>query len=276
MSYMRPFDKSNRDHLAWAATLPFSHATCVPYLEMYAQVFHRNDEPIFVWQHETYVHRVPSIFLPADKRNWEECAVACATPEAIEAVRAEGIPILKQELVSTEYFYTTKTFTEPEGTLAKKIRKFQRDFPTLLISREGTRDQLSAFYDTWLACQRPEAVPAIKQNGDRETMFAFFDRAEEHGIKSIYAYLDGRLVGFAMGVGHPSGNWVGLQLKTDRAVTGLTRFLEHERAKLFSDCPEVSLSTGCGNAGLDAFKQELGPAYTKEYSYIETGSKPKV
>ena len=290
MAYMQPFDSTNAEHATWAERLPFSHATCVPYLEYFGHVFTRHGaEPIFVWQHEQYVHTIPSITLPHHKRNWENAAVAFASREDVAKLQAEGIPILRNEPAGTEYFYKTATFLDPEGKLAKKIRRFERDYPNCQITHAMPKEDVKEFYQRWKAQQRkpsertaetlPERFDDVKDEVFDED-FEFFhyclDHLDEYGIKGAYAVVDGKLAGMAWGVAHSPGKWVGLHLKADHQVTGLSRFLQRERAKLFSDFDEVSLSTGCGKAGLDAFKQELGPSYTKEYFYIETGSKKKL
>jgi|GEM_PF-1521697 len=288
MAYMKPFNSTNPEHLEWARRLPFSHSTCLPYLDYFGNVFTRHgSEPIFVWQHEDYVHTIPSIVLPKLKRNWENAAIAFATQEDLQKIRAEGIPILREEFVGTEYFYKTQTFLEPDGKLAKKIRKFVRDYPTVQIVHTLDPKAVKAFYQTWKNQQRKpsesKAEVMTERFDVRDAVFdedhEFFhyclDHLDRYQIKQVYALLDGKPVGMAWGVEHSPGKWIGLHLKADYQVTGLSRFLQHERAKLFAHCDEVSLSTGCGKAGLDAFKQELGPAYTKEYWYVVTGERQK-
>ena len=67
-----------------------------------------------------------------------------------------------------------------------------------------------------------------------------------------------KLVGLAWGMEHQSGNWMGLQLKANYKFKGLSRFLHHERSKLFADKKLFTLGTGAQDEGIIQFKRELG------------------
>jgi len=59
----------------------------------------------------------------------------------------------------------------------------------------------------------------------------------------------------------------------DYQYKGLSRFLHHERAKIFEQYAEFSLGTGVQDKGIDKYKEELSPSYKKAYSYLLTGDK---
>lgn len=247
--------------------LPFAYCSTPIYLDFAAYTFERNGENLIVSQDLAYPHEFPSLFLPIQPKNWSCCSVTFATPQDVERVRAAGIPILIERLIGTEFYYKTQDFVAPTGSFRKKAQAFENKYrPRILPAYDPLA--VDAFHERWR-----------RQRGNRSFMFedseAYYhfclSHLDAYPIKQVYVEVENRLVGFAWGIGHPNGGWVGLHLNVDFAYQGLSRFLHHERAKLFAEVPEFTLGTGCGEEGIEAYKRELRPFRETEYFYILTG-----
>lgn len=99
------------------------------------------------------------------------------------------------------------------------------------------------------------------------------DNLKKYQVKQVYVIVNKKLIGFAWGLKHSSGNWIGLQLKVKYRYKGLSRFLHQERAKLFSRYELFTLGAGAQEPGIIQFKKELGPTEEREYFYVLTGKK---
>lgn len=109
---------------------------------------------------------------------------------------------------------------------------------------------------------------------ENEELFMFMlDNLKKYNIKQVYVEVDKKLVGLGWGVKHHVGGWVGLHLEVDYKFKGLSRFLHHERAKMFKNIKEFTLGTGAKEKGITNYKKELGPCRTVPYFYILTAGK---
>jgi hypothetical protein len=275
---MVKFDSKNQKHVELATSQVFSHSNSLPILDLYGYILERNGEQMVLWQDYPNRHRYPSIFLPKDPRNWTHASIVFATKEDVERVKSEGIEIAEQKPAGIEYYFATKDFVEPKGSLGKKVRKFERDHAYKVLNAYP-KETIRAFFDEW---QKQPDRPQDKVRSDMSDPLDFdhfffdycLDHLDEYGIKQVYVEIDRKLAGMAWGVAsHVPDKWVGLHMKALRDYPGLSRFLFCERAKLFADRAEFSTSTGCDKPGMDAFKQELGPSRTSEYFTIETKGK---
>ncbi len=125
MDFMEKFSKK---YLKYFKNLPFSYFSTPIYLDFVGYVFHRNNEPILVWQDLICPHDFPSIFLPNDKLNWINCSVALATKEDIEKIKRENIEIKIELPVATEFFYSTDSFITPKGDFNRRIKQFRKTY----------------------------------------------------------------------------------------------------------------------------------------------------
>ena len=254
--------------------LPFSYFSLPIYLDCFGYTFERNKESLIVTQDSVYPHEFPSVFLPQKPENWSCCSVTFATQEDLQRVRQQGVPILIERSIGSEFFYQTEPFVYPTGSFGKKVRAFQKKY-VYKLSSSCDRQTIETFHARWLAQQKTMSQTFIED----EIFFRFcLDHLDTYPIKQVYVEIDDRLVGFAWGIEHPIsqcddyiGGWVGLHLKVDYAFQGLSRFLHHERAKLFSDRPEFTLGTGVFDPGIESYKRELDPCREVGYSYMLTG-----
>lgn len=126
------------------------------------------------------------------------------------------------------------------------------------------------FYIEWKKQKKREG----KIFEQAEEFFGFcLSNLDKYKIKQTYVFIKDRLVGFAWGVPHSHGKWVGLHLKTDYAYNGLSRYLQHLRAVQFKDSKEFSLGTDAHEPGIEEYKRSLHPSREVPYFYVLTGEK---
>lgn len=249
--------------------LPFSYVSSAIYLDFSAYLFERNGDDVIVVQDQLFPHDFPSLFLPKNPLNWERCSMVFATQSDAENISEKNIEIFVKRPVGTEFFYRTEDFINPSGSFGKKVRLFKRKYVSK-IYHSYDQDKIEKFYDKWKR-QRQDRSFLFEESED---FYKFcLNHLNDYQVKQVYVEVDGELVGFAWGVRHVSGNWVGLHLKVDYSFSGFSRFLHHERAKLFKDSNEFTLGTGAAEEGIESYKRELHPIREQQYLYILTGEK---
>lgn len=254
---------------AFVRSLPFSYFSLPLYLDFTAYTFKRNDEDLIVAQDFVYPHEFPSIFLPHNPDNWQHCSVVFAREEDINLLRENHIEILVEKPLETEYFYLTEQFIQPTGSFRKKIHAFQNKYD-YQIKNVYERSAVETFYQEWKIQKQEHSFTF-----DESELFYDFclEHLDTYNIKQIYIEIDGKLAGFAWGIEHPNGGWVGLHLKVNYGYQGLSRFLHHERAKCFDAIPTFTLGTGSFEKGIGDYKEELHPSKKIPYFYVLTGGK---
>lgn len=264
---LQKFD--SKVHLKNFTYLPFSYYSSEVVLDFDAYFFERNGEHILVWQDALYPHDFPCIFMPRNKTNWEKLTVFAATQGDVDSVKKEGIEILIEKPVTTEFFYTTTQFTHPEGAFRKQINYFV-DHNTYRILTQYPQEKVREFYQFWLR-QRERNSYTIEQE---VAMFEFcLNNLETYKMRQCYIEIGGQLVGFAWGMPHWKEGWVSLQLKCNYAYRGLEKFLRHEYTKLFSEFEFFTTGGGTPEAGIERHKKEMKPYEERQYRYLFTGNK---
>jgi hypothetical protein len=251
--------------------LVFSYFTAIPYLDFTAYTMLLNDEQLITLGQTTNFYWHNSMFLPKKKENWERCGIAFATMEDIEDLKKENIRIFSKNKSVIEFFFHTKDFLEPQSKFLNKINRF-RNSENYSIFHEYDKEKIQDFYTLWRKQRRRNR--ATLQEDKRYFNF-LLDNLEKYQIKQLYVEVGGELIGLAWGVVHPSGNWVDLHLKVDYRYKGLSRFLQHERAKLFKDYPNFSVGTNVYEKGIEEYKREFHPYEARQYFFVLTGSRRK-
>ncbi|MFA5871534.1 MAG: hypothetical protein WC858_02320 [Parcubacteria group bacterium] len=205
------------------------------------------------------------------KENWEKATLALVTPEQTKTIEKEGIAVNLKKFIDTEYFYKTDNFIHPQGKIKERVAQFERLY-SYEVFHEYQKDEIINFYNQWRD-QKERADSALFYQESDELFFFCLDNLEKYEIRQIYIEANGKLIGLAWGVEHPSKNWVGIHMKTDYSYKGLSRFLQKKRAELFEKHEIFSLGTSCHEDGLKTYKQELRPIYMKDYYYLSTGEK---
>ncbi len=264
---MEKFDSTK--HADYAKNLPFSYFSSMASLDLTGYTFLRNNEHVIVWQDLLFPHDFPSIFVPQNKLNWERASIAFVTPEEVGQIKKEGIEIMLDKFIENEYFYKTEALITPHSDIKRRISQFQNSYE-FEIFNSYPKEKIKEFYQFWKGQKSRDSLTFSEAD---EEFSKLLNILEKYDIKQVYVTVKNKLIGFTWGVAHQSGNWVGLQLKVNYEYKGLSRFLHHERAKLFSDREFFTIGTGAREVGIAQFKEELGPAYKKEYHYVLTGDK---
>jgi len=259
----------SQENIGILKNLPFSYFSLPIYLDFGAYIINRNDEEIIVMSDICYPHEFPALFLPKNPLNWNNFSIIFATNEDREKIANEEIKIILDKTSATEYFYLTETLINPRGKINQRISQFNKLYQ-YKITNVYSRDKVKQFYLFWKT--QKERLTETFQEAE-EFFFFCLDNIEKYNIKQVYVEVDNQLVGFAWGIVHPEGNWVGLHLKVNYQYKGLSRFLHQERAKIFSDKKLFTLGTAANEPGIEVFKNELGPILKKDYFYILTGNK---
>lgn len=260
------FDPNRLDHLEAMKKLPFSYFSLQSYLEENAFVFERNGEIIVAVKNQEPPYELQSLFPPSLPANQHHIAIRLATQSDRDSL-SQKVQILFERQTITEFFYRTDDFVHPTGRLAKKIRIFRSRFhPT--VHSSYSKDAIMTFYRDWEQ-QRVRDVSTIGESD--QSFLHFLDRLDNPEIKQVYIEIDGALAGFAWGIPHWSGNWVGLHMKVSYQYQDLNRYLHHERSKLFQDSPLFSTGTSMFDVGVDQYKHNLGPAEERKYFFLLLG-----
>jgi len=261
------FDRTNPVHLEAMRGLPFSYMSCEFSLAHNAYLIKRHGEWIPVAQDLIVQHEFPAMFLPHNPENWEWMSITFATKEDIEKVRASGVRFIIENSIGTEFFYKTNSFVNPTGSFKKKVENFKRKYAYKVLNTYD-KEAIKAFFENWKANKKSQTLTF----DESESAFFFgLEHLDTFGIKQVYVEIDEKLAGLAWGVEHWNGNWAGLHLKVDYQYRDLSRFLHHERAKLFADHPMFTLGTEALDKGIAQYKRELKPAEERKYTYILTG-----
>jgi len=269
MKSLEKFD--SRKHKYPSGNVPFSYMTLPLYWDFCAYTFERNGENLIVCQDIFYPHDFPSFFLPREKKNWERLTITFGTLADLEKIKSEKIKILARNSGGTEYYYRTADLLNPNKKIRNRISQFHRLYASKVLNVYPL-EKIREFFYFWEG-QRQRKESTFTEVESRDLFFFCLDNLQRYNIRQVYVEVGGRLVGLAWGVPFDDNHWVGLHLKVDYSVKGLSRFLHQERAKLFSDFEEFTLGTGCFEKGIEQYKQELGPVIEIKYSYIATGDK---
>ncbi|MCR4314349.1 MAG: hypothetical protein NUV84_03825, partial [Candidatus Uhrbacteria bacterium] len=232
--------------------------------------FTRNTEDLVVWQDPLYPHDFPSIFLPRNPKNWERASMSMVTQEDVIAVEAASIEIATRTKTETEFFYETSAFLA-SSDITERANQFKRLYEFEVVDHHS-KEALVEFFNLWEK-QKDREQDDLYEKESRGLFFFCLEHLDEYKIQQVYVLVDGKLAGFAWGVCHPNGGWVGLHLKVDYAYKGLSRFLHVQRARMFESEKRFSLGTGCKEPGLIQFKRELHPIEERQYFYLFTREK---
>lgn len=265
---MEKFDSTKHSELI--KTMPFSYMSLPIYLDFCAYIFIRNKEPIVVCQDYFYPNDFPSFFLPKNPRNWERATMSMITADDVQKIKDAGIEVVVEIPTETEYFYKTDDFLHPRGKMKERINQFTNNY-SFTTKNTYPKNKIKDFYKLW-EDQRDRSNEIFEQESTRLFNFCL-PNLEKYDVRQIYVEVEGKLAGFAWGLKHLGNRWVGLHLKVDYQYKGLSRFLQSERAKLFSDCDEFTLGTGCKDPGIIQFKKELGPTKEQQHFYVFTRNK---
>lgn len=268
--YMEKF--RHKIHEELLKNIPFSYFSTAIYADFSAYVFERNGESLVVWQDTLYPHDFPCLFPPKQKKNWERCSISFAEGAFVESIKKAQIEIIAQVPAGNEFFYKTNTFVHPTGEMDRDVKLFKRRYPEFRIANTCDPKIVQDFYEKW---KKQKSRENIVFNRAQDFFVFCLDRLKQYKIRQVYVFIDDHLVGLAWGVMHSPGKWVGLHLKSLYTYKGLGRFLHHERAKLFSHVPQLTLGTEAFEKGIAQFKEGLGPMKHSAYYYVLTGDSKK-
>ncbi len=255
-------------HLDLTKDLPFSYFSSLAYLDCVAYVLERNGSKIVVSQDIYYSHEFPAVFLPKNREDRRFCSVTFASEEDVKKIEADGIEIVVKNEIATEFFYATEDFVNlTKKSFREKVKQFKKLYAHEIFY-DYPKEKIMEFYELWKAQKDRSSADTFYES---EAFFLWLlDNLEKHNVKQVYVEVDGKLVGLAFGIEHGNDSWVGLQLKVDYEYKGLSRFMHHERAKLFQDRKEFTIGSGAHEKGIEAYKRDLGPIREKQYYYILT------
>lgn len=260
---------NSQKHAQLLKNLPFSYFSLSLYLDCLAYLLSKNGREMIVVQDLLYLNEFPALFLPKNKNDWQFMSVTIGTEKDIEKLKKENIEILLQKPICDEFYYDTELFLKANSHTGQRIRQFEKNYKYKILNSYSP-EKIEKFYYFWKKQKNHKDITF----GEGEELFFFcLKNLKKYNIKQVYVEVDRKLVGLAWGVEHPSGGWVGLHLKVDYNIKGLSRFLHQERAKLFKDKKIFSLGPGTGEKGIEQYKKELGPVEIKQYYYILTGKK---
>jgi hypothetical protein len=265
------FDHRIERHLDALKRLPFSYFSLPMYLDEHAYLVEHNCEDLIVVPNDDSPHVLQLLFVPHQQSNLAHTAIRFVTEAERRAFPCKTEILFEKQTV-TEFIFRTSDFVHPIGDLAKKIRSFVSKHK-YTVKHSYPRQEIERFYKAW-KLQRDWDLSWLEES--ERSFFFQLDRLDELNIKQVYVEVDGTLAGFAWGVSHPSGNWVGLHMKVLYQYRDLSRFLHRERAKMFEGSEFFSLGTASAEEGMGRFKHELGPIEERKYFFLLLGDKKRL
>lgn len=265
---------SSEKHSNLLKKLPFKYESSEIYLDFAGYIIERNGEKNISVQDVLYPNDLPYLYLPDKKDNWHHSIIQWVSKEQIEELKKE-VEIVKSFPSGSEYFYNTKDFIDMVGGKWSKFRKdvehFQDNYKFKVLN-EYPEQKVKEFLETvWLAEQEEKTISFAESYN----FFLFcLENQAKHGIKTLYVEIDGALAGLAMGAAFNSSEdkWIALHIKVDYKYRGISRFLYHERAKMFENYSEFTSGATCaGDKGVEKFKSCLHPKRVEESFYVITG-----
>lgn len=261
------FDPNRHAHLL--ENLNFSFFSHISYADCFAYILKREHGDVLVTQDVYNFHDFPALFLPKEKKNWIGMSAVFLSKADLEKVKKEVPRINVEVFVGHEYYYSTRDFINLKNRkVRERVRQFERLY-TYKLLHEYSEEGIKKFYERWKKQRSRDGVTFCES----ENAFKFhLDNLEKYKIRQVYIEIDGNLEGLGWGIPFDEHNnsWIGLELKVNYDIKGLSRFLHYERAKMFDGFDEFTLGTGAKEEGIITYKDELGPIRKKEYYYLLT------
>lgn len=264
---MKKFDSSKHGELI--KKMPFSYISTSVYLDFCAYVVNRNGEDLVV-KEDPISKEFDLFFLPEKKENWFDMSASMVTLDDLKKIKNHDIEIKSQNPTTTEFIYSTADFLNPTKKYKQKIRQFEDGYEFKVLN-EYDEEKVKEFFNSW-EDQKDDCDDVFSKESS-DFFFFCLENLDKYNVEQVYVEVDGKLVGFVWGVKHSADKWVSLHIKSDYKYRGLSRFLNYEISKKFSDAKIVSLGTGCKDPGLIQNKKELGPIEEVDYYYVFTGGK---
>jgi hypothetical protein len=258
------------------ADLPFKYESSTIYLDFAGYVIERNGESNLAVQDVLYPNDFPYLYLPKNKENWPHSITQWITKEELATVEKK-VKVEKCFFSGKEFYYKTTDFIELTGgnwaKFRKDVHKFTNDNKFQILDSYPETKVKAFLDDVWLAEQKNKTASFAESYN----FFLFcLKNREKYGIKILYVQVDDELAGLAMGAGFNSSKdkWLALHIKVDYTYRGLSKFIYHERAKLFSEYDEFTSGSTCaGDGGIEKFKNSLNPCGITESYYLITGDR---
>ncbi len=252
---------------------PFRYDCHNAFLDFAGWLLPRNGTQDIITQDVLYPNEFPYLYPPRHEQNLEHSIISFATREERDHILTSH-EIVKEFPLVEEFYYRTSDFIEMPGSswsaFRKKVSLAERRYHPVVLLRYP-KEKLEAFITLWHSKQNEQTV-SYEQS--LEFFWFCFEHQEPYRIQTLYVEIDGKLAGIAMGAAFDKTRWVGLHLKVDYTYKGLSRWLHHERAKLFEGFEEFTLGSSCaGDEGIEQYKKELNPIRTVPYYYVITGKK---
>jgi len=230
----------------------------------------RNGE-LLVYINDRILNETYLLFVPTKKENFTTKRICIATNEDIARLKKEGISIVKITAQGAEYYYRTKDLIEMKGQTYGKCRKAVSQFTRnnqFKILHTYPDQKVVDFITSWAARKNLSKYTESARKlfeWDLDNCVKYVGLYSKLLTKQIYIEIDGKLAAFAFL--HPMfpGLFVALQQKVDTKYKGLSRFLYHEKAKLYPDVEMFTVGTAAESVGLESFKEELHPAKKEEW-----------
>jgi len=233
----------------------------------------RNGEAL-VYINDRTLNETYLLFTPTKKENITTKRICLATKEDIERLKKKGITIAKTTVQGAEYYYRTKDLIEMKGKTYSRCRKavsqFTRNYKFKILHVYPAQKVVD-FIKNWAAAKNLSKHTETARKlfeWDLDNCIKYVGLRKKLPTKRIYIEIDGKLAAFAFV--HPlfPDLFVALQQKVDIKYKGLSRFLYHEKAKLYPNIEMFTVGTAAETEGLEAFKEELHPAKKEEWFMI--------
>ncbi len=237
---------------------PFWLATNATYEE-------KDGEPV-LYVYDRIDQETYHLFAPQRKEHITLPFIEIASDEDILQLEKSGVHITKKHKIGTEYTYRAKDLIEMKGkpfaAFRKSVHYFQKNYDYRILP-EYPEEKTIVFIRTWAATKDLTNYSKLAKGifeWDLDDCIHYVSLTKKIPHKSIFVEIDGELAGFCMTCPSLPALFVGLQQKVNVRYKGLSRFLYHEKAKLYPETPFFTIGQAADTLGLERFKEEMHPA----------------
>lgn len=221
------------------------------------------DDELILSLYDPVAKATVQLFVPQKKENAKMNQIEIATVDDVLRLNEIGVDVKEKFSIGSEYVYRTGDFVALKSrSLRKAVNRFKRD-NRFELSYEYDAKEVLAFIDRWAESKDISAYSDIARQvflWDLKNCRQYASLIGKIPSKNIFVEIDGTLAGFAMTCQVFDGVFVALQQKVDVRYDGLSRFLYHEKAKLYPGAEFFTTGISGYTPSLSAFKEELNPS----------------
>ena len=239
---------------------------CSPFVLLAeASGYEKIDGELLVYVHDRVENIEGQFVMPSKIELIRKKSITFVSEQELAMLRKKSVPIKEVISLGHEYIYSAGDLVSMEGSKFKAFRKRVNQFTSkhqFKVLHEYPKEKIKEFIRTWA---KSKDLSTYSEDARKEFLWdldACIEYVDYIGVlptKNVFVEVSGTLAGFAMTHPFLPNFFIGLQQKVDIKYPGISRFLYHEKAKLYPPDYRFSIGMAASTPGLETFKEELQP-----------------